>query len=325
MTVLDPVDSNQFRTAAQRTTRRVPTAHPDESAGQALEAMRGQQYDCAAVLAVLSGDQLLGLITIERLLAAPPAVPVSQLMDAQPPVVAPATGQERAAWKAIQHSEPTLAVVDDGRFIGLVPATALLEVLLTEHEEDLARLGGFLKSASVARTTTVEPVLLRLWHRLPWLIVGLIGALLAAGVVGNFEADLAEHVLIAFFVPGVVYLADAIGTQTEALVIRGLSLGVGIRRIAGREIATGAILGVLLGTVSLVVVGVIWQDWQVAVSVAVSLLAAASIATVIALALPWIISKMGKDPAFGSGPLATVIQDILTVTIYLATASALVV
>ncbi|MBG6191847.1 Mg/Co/Ni transporter MgtE [Arthrobacter sp. CAN_A212] len=168
-------------------------------------------------------------------------------------------------------------------------------------------------------------MLLRLWHRLPWLIVGLIGALIAAGVVGNFEADLAEHVLIAFFVPGVVYLADAIGTQTEALVIRGLSLGVGIRRIAGREIATGVILGVLLGGVSLIVVGLIWQDWQVAVSVAVSLLAAASIATIIALVLPWIISRFGKDPAFGSGPLATVIQDILTVTIYLATASALVV
>lgn len=325
MTVLDPVDSTQFRTAAQHTTRRVPTAHPDESVRQALDAMRGEHYDCAAVLAVLTGDELLGLVTIERLLAAPSTSRVSQLMDAQPPIVAPTTVQERAAWKAVQHNEPTLAVVDDaGRFVGLVPATALLEVLLTEHEEDLARLGGSLRSASAARTTTVEPVLLRLWHRLPWLIVGLIGALLAAGVVGNFEVALAEHVLIAFFVPGVVYLADAIGTQTEALVIRGLSLGIGIRRIAGREIATGAILGLLLGGVSLIVVGVIWQDWRVAVSVAISLFAAASIATVIALLLPLIISKFGKDPAFGSGPLATVIQDILTVTIYLATASALV-
>jgi magnesium transporter len=170
----------------------------------------------------------------------------------------------------------------------------------------------------------VEPLLRRLWHRLPWLGVGLIGALLAAGVVGNFEADLVEHVLIAFFVPGVVYLADAIGTQTEALVIRGLSLGVGVQRIIGREIATGVILGVLLGGVSLLIVGSIWQDWAVALAVALSLLAAASIATVIALVLPWAISKLGQDPAFGSGPLATVVQDILTVTIYLTVASALV-
>ncbi|MBB1025219.1 magnesium transporter, partial [Dietzia sp. DQ12-76] len=247
------------------------------------------------------------------------------IMDTAPPVVAPTAVQEQAAWRAVQHGEPTLAVVDDGRFVGLVPATALLGVLLAEHDEDLVRLGGFLKSASPAQTTTVEPVLQRLWHRLPWLVVGLVGALLAAGVVGGFEAVLAEHVLIAFFVPGVVYLADAIGTQTEALVIRGLSLGVGIRQVAGREILTGILLGLVLGVVSLVLVGVIWQDWSVALAVALALLAAASLATVIALVLPWLIDRVGKDPAFGSGPLATVLQDIITVTIYLAVASVLVV
>lgn len=92
----------------------------------------------------------------------------------------------------------------------------------------------------------------------------------------------------------------------------------------GREIATGVLLGLILGGVSLLVVGSIWQDWDVALAVALSLLAAASIASVIALVLPWAISKLGKDPAFGSGPLATVTQDLLTVAIYLTTASALV-
>lgn len=325
MTALDHDISGQLRTAAQHASRRVPTAHPDERASHVLNSMRGRQYDSAAAVAVLDGDRLLGLVTIERLLLAPPTEPISHLMDTNPPVVAPSTVQEKAAWKAIHHNEPTLAVIDDGRFFGLVPATALLEVLLAEHDEDMVRLGGFMRSASPAQTTTVEPVRRRLWHRLPWLGVGLIGALLAAGIVGNFEADLAANVLIAFFVPGVVYLADAIGTQTEALVIRGLSLGVSVRRIVGREIATGVLLGLILGGVSLLVVGSIWQDWQVALAVALSLLAAASIATVIALVLPWLISKLGRDPAFGSGPLATVIQDLLTVTIYLATASALVV
>ena len=324
MTVLDPARSGQLRTAAQHASRRVPTAHPDELVSHVLDAMRGQHYESAAAVAVLEGDQLLGLVTIEQLLGAPPTAPISLLMDAHPPVVASSTVQEQAAWRAVHHNEPTLAVVDDGQFVGLVPATALLEVLLAEHDEDMVRLGGFLRSASPAQTTTVEPVLRRLWHRLPWLGVGLAGALLAAGIVGNFEADLAERVLIAFFVPGVVYLADAIGTQTEALVIRGLSLGVGVRRIVGREIATGVLLGLILGGVSLLIVGSVWRDWYVALAVALSLLAAASIATVIALVLPWMISKLGKDPAFGSGPLATVIQDLLTVTIYLTTASALV-
>jgi magnesium transporter len=324
MTVLDLAGSGQFRTAAQYASRRVPTAGPDESAVHVLDDMRGRHYDSASVVAVLDGARLLGLVTVERLLAAPPDARLSRLMDAEPPTVEPSTMQEHAAWKAVHHNEPTLAVVDEGGFAGLIPATALLEVLLMEHDEDIVRLGGFLRSASPAQTVTVEPVLRRLWHRLPWLGVGLIGALLAAGVVGSFEDELAEHVLIAFFVPGVVYLADAIGTQTEALVIRGLSLGIGVRRIAGRETVTGVLLGLLLGGVSLLVVGFVWQDWRIALAVALSLLAAASIATVIALVLPWMINKLGKDPAFGSGPLATVLQDLLTVTIYLFTASALV-
>lgn len=325
MTAPDPFASALLGKVGEHVTRRVPTAGPDDTAGRVLDGLRGFAFDTAAVAAVLQDEGLAGLVTLERLLAAPADTPVHRLMDADPPVVSSTDVREQAAWLAVQHGEPTLAVVDDGRFVGLVPATALLEVLLAEHDEDLVRLGGFLKTASPAQTTTVEPVLRRLWHRLPWLVVGLVGALLAAGVVGGFEDILAEHVLIAFFVPGVVYLADAIGTQTEALVIRGLSLGVGIRQVAGREVVTGVLLGLVLGAVSLVLVGALWQNWLVALAVALALLAAASIATVIALTLPWLIDKLGKDPAFGSGPLATVLQDILTVTIYLAVASALVV
>lgn len=325
MTTPNPTVSSQLGTVGRHASRRVPTAGPRDTAGRVVDEMRGGVFDSAAVVAVLEDDRLRGLVTLERLLSAPADTEVRRLMDVDPPVVSSTDVQEQAAWRAVQHGEPTLAVVDNGQFIGLVPATALLGVLLAEHDEDMVRLGGFLKSASPAQMTTVEPVLRRLWHRLPWLVVGLVGALLAAGVVGSFEEVLAEQVLIAFFVPGVVYLADAIGTQTEALVIRGLSLDVGIRQVAGREIITGILLGLVLGVVSLFLVGAIWQNWLVALAVALALLAAASIATAIALVLPWLIDRLGKDPAFGSGPLATVLQDILTVTIYLAVASILVV
>lgn len=318
----DPLTSG-LATAARHATRRVPTARADETAAQVLERVRGHVYDSAAVVAVLDGESLRGLVTMERLLAAAPAAPLADLMDPEPPVVAPSTAQERAAWAAVQHAEPTLAVVDDaGRFAGVVPATALLRVLLEEHDEDLARLGGFMLSP--ARTSTVEPVPRRLLHRLPWLVVGLAGALVAAAVVGAFEELLAAEVLVALFVPGIVYMADAIGTQTEAVVIRGLSLGVGVRVIAVRELVTGALLGVLLGATALVLVGIMWRDWRIALTVGLALLAAASIATAVAMALPWLFARLGKDPAFGSGPLATVVQDLLTVTIYLVVAQAVV-
>ena len=154
------------------------------------------------------------MVTIERLLAAPTDTPVDDLMGRQPPTVTPDTDQEHAAWRAVQHDEAALAVVDDeGRFVGLVPPQRLLDVLLAEHDEDLARLGGFLGAGAAARAAATENVTRRLWHRLPWLLVGLAGALAAAVIVGAFEHQLEEQVLLAFFVPGVVHLADAVGAD----------------------------------------------------------------------------------------------------------------
>lgn len=83
----------------------------------------------------------------------------------------------------------------------------------SEHEEDLSRAGGFLKSTSAARTTSEEAVQRRFRHRLPWLLLGLGGALLAADLVGSFEAHLRVHVMLVFFIPSIVYLADAVGTR----------------------------------------------------------------------------------------------------------------
>jgi magnesium transporter len=239
---------------------------------------------------------------MECLLAAAPDTPVTELMDPDPPTVRLGTDQEHAAWQAVQHSESALAVVNDaGRFVGLVPPQRLLAVLLAEHDEDMARLGGFLSSGTAARTAVTESVARRLWHRLPWLLLGLAGALLAAGIVGSFEHQLEERVLIAFFVPGVVYLADAVGTQTEALVIRGLSVGVSVGRIARREAVTGVVLGLLFAVLTYPLVVLLWHDSQVAAAVAVALFAASSVATLIAMALPWALHRLGRDPAFGSG------------------------
>ena len=82
--------------------------------------------------------------------------------------------------------------------------------------------------ASAAIQATVEAVPRRLWHRLPWLALGLAGAMLSAAIVASFEEQLRAEVLLAFFVPAVVYMADAVGTQTETVVVRGMSLGVPI-------------------------------------------------------------------------------------------------
>jgi magnesium transporter len=247
-------------------------------------------------------------------------------MDADPPVVAPGIDQEIAAWQAVRHRESALAVVDaSGRFVGLIPPHRLLAVLLEEHEEDLARIGGFLKDTAAVRHASEESVPRRVWHRLPWLLLGLAGALVAADLVGWFEAQLRVQVMLAFFLPGIVYLADAVGTQTETVVVRGLSVGVRLRRVVGRELVTGLVIGVALGLIALLLVWWRWGEGALAVGVALSLLAACSTATLAAMSLPWLLDRLGLDPAFGSGPLATVVQDLLSIVIYFAIATAVVV
>lgn len=311
-------------TALRHACTRVPTAGPADLVSTTLDGMRGKHFDSAAAVAVLDGDRLVGVAVIERLLDAPAGAVLRDVMDPAPPIVTADTDQEHAAWQAVHRGETGLAVVDaDGRFRGLIAPQQLLNVLLQEHDEDMARLGGFLHSVESAQATSVESVARRLWHRMPWLVVGLIGAMVSAVLMSTFEAELNANLAVAYFVPGIVYLADAVGTQTETLAIRGLSVGVGIRSITGREALTGLSVGILLAVIMLPVVALMTGDWSLAGAVGVAVLAASTIATVVALALPWLLQRMGKDPAFGSGPLATVIQDLLSIAIYLGAVTVL--
>ncbi len=265
-----------------------------------------------------------GLLPIERLLAAPGGAAIEELMDADPPVVDPGCDQEEVAWKMVEHHESSVAVVDaEGRFAGLISPHRMVSVLLDERDADLARLGGYMRGTRDARRAAEERVTQRLWHRLPWLLIGLVGAMASAVVVGAFEEQLNEVLLLAVFLPGVVYLADAVGTQTESILIRGLSVGIDLRKVFRRELISGTAIGLLIALAFLPFALIGWGNEEVALAVALSLFCACAIATVVATALPLIIRRFGLDPAFGAGPLATVIQDLLSIVVYLAIASAI--
>ena len=241
-------DAAVGRDAAAHVAVRVPRAGPGDRAGDVRSSLAGERFDCADDIAVLDGERIVGLLPIERLLAAPAGAQVGCIMDPEPPVVAPGHDQEAVAWEMVRRGESSVAVEDGaGRFVGLVPPHRMIEVLLAEHDEDVARLAGYLSRAGQARQAAEEPLLRRLWHRLPWLAIGLAGAMLSAVFVGAFEADLEENVLLAIFIPAVVYMADAVGTQTEAVLIRGMAAGVDLRVVVLREAGTGAVLGLLAG------------------------------------------------------------------------------
>jgi magnesium transporter len=289
MVSADPGPTPKFvtETASEHVCRLVPVASPETSALQLRSSLEGVQFESATHIGVCESGKLVGVLRVEDLFAALPDTKIGQLMDADPPVVGPGLDQEKAAWKAVQHGESALAVIDNGGgFVGFLPPDRLLAILLHEHDEDMARVGGFLRDSSMARAASEEPVAKRFWHRVPWLLVGLAGALLAADIVGAFERQLQANVMLAFFIPGIVYLADAVGTQTEALVIRGLSVGVGIGRVVRREIFTGLFVGIALALVFLPLSWWRWGQGALATAVALSIFAACATASSVALALP---------------------------------------
>lgn len=307
----------KFGTAAARVSMQIPIAGPTDLVKDVRQILAGQRFESASHVVVCEGDKYHGIISIEDLLVASDDIVIKDIIDSEHPHVRPGMDQEKAAWQAIREKRTAVPVVDkEGRFRGLITSEQLLDVLVSEHEEDLSRLSGLLKSTLDARVSSEETVKRRFLHRLPWLFLGLAGALLSADLVGWFEVELSKKIALAFFMPGIVYMADAVGTQTETIVIRGLSVGVTLRRMLGRELLTGLAMGVVLAAISSLFIWWRWGDIDVVLIVALSLFAACAISTIIAMALPWIFHALGRDPAFGSGPLATVIQDLLSLLIY---------
>jgi magnesium transporter len=315
-------DDSPLHIDGELATARVPIASPDDVVAEIRAGLAGKEFDCVDDIAVLDGRRLVGILPIEKLMAAEAGRRAADVMDPNPPVVLPGTDSESVAWSMVRRNESSVAVVDTtGEFVGLVPPHRMIRLLLAEHDEDLARLGGYLASTASARQAAEEAVVRRLWHRLPWLLVGLVGAVLSAVVVGAFEDQLEEEVLLAFFLPGVVYMSAAIGTQTQAVLIRGFSVGISTRLVFRRELVSGLLLSAIVAALFVPVALLGWGEGDIAIGVGLALFGSSAVATVVAMVLPWAFRRAGSDPAFGSGPLATVIQDILTIVVYFAVAA----
>jgi magnesium transporter len=142
--------------------------------------------------------------------------------------------------------------------------------------------------------------------------------MVSALIMGAFEATLESNVLVALFVPAIVYMAGAVGAQTQTVLIRAFAIGVTTREVLVRELITGILMGLFIGATFLGFAALVWGDINVALAVSVALFASAAVAVAVALALPSFFQRLGLDPAFGSGPLATLIQDLLSIGTYFA-------
>lgn len=166
-----------------------------------------------------------------------------------------------------------------------------------------------------------ELVNARFWDlikiRTPWLAIGLVGGFLASVIVSKFELTLRETVALAFFIPVIAYMSDAIGTQTETVFIRALTnLKFNIPKYITREIVVGAILGSIFGVASGFFAFIVAGSIAVGMVVGISLFLSMTIATGLACVTPIILRGFKQDPAVGSGPFTTALQDVVSLTIY---------
>lgn len=283
------------------------------------ERLMSGGYGILDVVLVLDGHgRYAGVAELHSILTSRNDTRLTEIARHDWPSVEPEVDQEHAVESAIAAGVTTLPVVGrEGRPLGCIPALAMLEVLAAEHREDVHRMAGILRGNSGARHAIEDPPLQRFARRMPWLLVGLGLSTAGTALMASFETMLKANVAISFFIPALVYLADAIGTQTEAVAVRALSLGrLPLGRILMGEIATGGLIGATLGALAMVGIWSSFGDAHLATAVGLSLLTAGTLASAIGLSLPWVLSRFDIDPAFGSGPVATIIQDVLTILSY---------
>lgn len=166
---------------------------------------------------------------------------------------------------------------------------------------------------------------LLLKERFPWLLVGLFGGIASTIIVSSFQDILSKNIQLAFFLPVIVYMSDAIGTQTETIYIRNLAkFKDNFFKYLVKEMLIGLSFGSFFGLLIAVFAFIWFQSESVALSVGLAMFINATIAPLIALGVTEILFKERTDPALGGGPFTTIIQDIISLSIYLMIATAII-
>ena len=160
-------------------------------------------------------------------------------------------------------------------------------------------------------------------HRIPWLFIGLVGGLLAAGIINRFETILQKNLILAAFIPLVVYMADAVSAQMESFVIRDTALHPRIQfmRYFFRQFLIVLIIGATISIALFLFSWIFYHQTKIALVVTLGMFIAILSSICTGLFIPFIFEKTNLDPANASVPISTIIQDVLSVIIYFYIAS----
>jgi magnesium transporter len=276
-------------------------------------------------------QRLVGTLSFRELLAGLPDQPIAELMRTDPVTLAEDLDQEAVSRVFAAHRFLALPVVDtEGRMKGVVTIDDIVDVVSEEATEDIQKMGGS-EALDAPYLATGFARLTR--KRAGWLAALFVGEMLTATAMGYYEQDIARAVVLALFVPLIISSGGNSGSQASTLVIRAMALGeVRLRdwwRVVRRELGSGLVLGGILAAIGLVRI-LAWQGLfhtygdhadLIAATVALSLVGVVTFGTLAGSMLPFVLRRMGFDPASASAPFVATLVDVTGLVIYFTVAS----
>ena len=262
--------------------------------------------------------QLTGIVSLRDLVIAAPDTTLAEIMTRDVVFVHTDTDQEEVARTIQRYDIVALPVVDsEERLVGVVTVDDVIDIIEQEATEDIYALGGVQSDRNNYFQTNLLVVARR---RVVWLFVLLLTNTVTGAIIRSQEDLLQQVVILAAFIPLLTGTGGNVGAQSSTVVIRGLNTeeiqNLGAGKVVLREAAAGILLGLILGSMATVWAYFLQGSWAVALSVGISLIAIALLASVAGSALPFLFRSLNLDPALMSAPFITTAVDVLGVLIY---------
>jgi magnesium transporter len=309
---------------------------PKMTVGAALKHIRSVAREKESIYAcyVLEPQtkHLLGSVSLRDLVMAEFEAPLGKVMHTKPIAVHALDDQETVAQKISKYNLLAVPVLEqDGAVVGFVTVDDVIDVLIEEGTEDFLRMAAVEPGALDKPYMDVTlPVMIR--KRAGWLVILFLGEMLTATAMGFFEKEIERAVVLALFVPLIISSGGNSGSQASTLVIRALALSeVKLRdwwSVMRREVLSGLGLGVILGFIGFLRISV-WSAFSsiygphwllVAITVGVALIGIVLWGTLAGSMLPFMLRRLGFDPATSSAPFVATLVDVTGLVIYFSVA-----
>lgn len=312
--------------AQSLSTLAVPIVKADDTVKHIEELLKTdvKSYKSISNIFVVDSQQkFLGSFPISRLYSENSSTTSQEIIQGKKQItVRPHTRTHHLALTVIDNNLTAIAVVDESeKFLGAVVSQEIFKILDNQALEHSLKLGGISKKHR--QNLLSIPISTSLKHRLPWLILGLMGGIVTAGLVRGFEETLERNIVLAAFIPLVSYMADAVGTQMEAFIIRDLAVDpkLDFRKYFIKQFKIIFMIAILISIVLYLVSSFLFHDSSLSVVVSLGLLIAVISSVLTGMLIPYYFSKFKFDPADASGPIATIMQNILSLLIYFSIAT----